>query len=186
MAENYSEDLAVAFGYMTIAEVRALKRLAFFCEVADPVFVNIGAGTGTSSLALREARGDAQLTSIDVSPGGPLGGLEGERNSFDNAEQKYPIQILAQSHDAARDWPEDLKIDLIFIDDGHQEPDIRGDIVGWLPHMNQDSIMAFHDYTTAQWPDVKKVVDELMEPYEKIALTDHVIAFRIRFRGDKR
>lgn len=59
MADNYSEDLAVAFGYMTIAEVRTLKRLALFCEVSDPIFVNIGAGSGTSSLALRESRDDA-------------------------------------------------------------------------------------------------------------------------------
>lgn len=170
--------LAKAFGYLTQAEVGVLKLLSASCG-GNALIVNVGAGAGTSTLAMAEGNPSARIISIDVSPGGPMGGLEGERNAFKNAGLDYfPEQILIQSHEAADSWSED-KIDLLFIDDGHLEPEIRGDIEKWMFHVKHGGILAFHDYGAKRWPAVKKVVDELLlNKFDRIAYVDTVIAFR--------
>jgi precorrin-6B methylase 2 len=178
-------ELAEGFGYMTKDEVWALKRTVRTIEYGQPVLVNIGAGAGTSTLAMREEKPAAELYSIDKSPGGPLGGLEGELNAFKDTDDDYfpPIQILRESHKAAVEWADSgmPKIDLIFIDDGHAEPEIRGDIEYWLHNMKQGSYMVFHDYGSERWPAVQFVVDELMSlnKFHMVSLVDTVAVFRV-------
>lgn len=176
----HSESLAESFGYMTVEEVKALKRIcANIVTSPYPTFVNVGAGAGTSSLAMAEANPSAKIVSVDVSPGGPLGGFEGETNAFASAGRPRPIQIQGKSHYVAENWPKSQPIDLIFIDDGHLEDEIRGDITLWLPHVKDDGVIVFHDYGEERWPDVKKVVDELMlGKYQVITIVDKLIAFR--------
>jgi len=178
---DHSYQVAEAFGYMTLKEVTALKELAssFSNETDPPVFVNIGAGAGTSSLAMAEANPSADIYSVDNSPGGPYGGLEGERNAFHNAGfYPIPTQILGDSREVAKDWH--TEIDLIFIDDGHLEHEIRADITSWMFHVKHGGIIVFHDYGKKCWPDVKKVVDELMSNFDKVVYVDTMIAFRKR------
>lgn len=159
---NQAEELARAFGYLSVDEVGALKSLVRMIKARPIVIVNVGAGAGTSSLAMAEACDEigAQriLYSIDNSPGGPLGGLEGENNAFRNANMFPPHQILDDSRIAGRYWVGE-QIDLLFIDDGHLEPEIQGDIDAWMPNLKDGGIVAFHDYGTAKWPDVEKVVN---------------------------
>jgi len=175
-----AEKLSEAFGYLSIAEVRAIAKLSKMVESVYPIFVNIGAGAGTSGLTMAETRPDAEIFTVDISDGGPLGGLENERNAFKKSGLKVPHQILGKSHDIAKAWS--VSIDFIFIDDGHTEKDIRGDIEGWLPFVKDGGIMAFHDYrktSEQKWPAVSKVVDELMSGYDVILHKDAVIAYRI-------
>ena len=72
--------------YLSHDEIDFIKDIANKPTKQSPVIVNIGAGAGTSGLAFAEARPNADLYTIDISPGGPLGGLEGERNAFDNSD----------------------------------------------------------------------------------------------------
>jgi len=174
-----SEEFACAFGYLTLDEFQAIKTLAKMVNANLPTFVNIGAGSGTSTLALAEARSDALLYEVDHSQGGPRGGLENTRNAFHDAGRRMPAQLLGASHEIANQW-QDGDIDLIFIDDGHKEPEIRGDIRYWSRHFRHGTIVAFHDYGSNNWPDVKKVVDEEMEGHTKILHVDTVVAFRWR------
>lgn len=172
-----AKDKAEAFGYLLPGEVDVLKALAFLTE-KDATIVNIGAGAGTSGLAFAEARPHARRFTVDISEGGPLGGLLNERNAFNESGLSYPIQILGSSHGAAQAW-QNGEIDLIFVDDGHEEPDIRGDIVYWQKHMKPGGIMSFHDYGSPNWPAVKQVIDELMAGKELLAHIQTVIAFRV-------
>jgi len=93
-------DIAKAFGYLTQDEVTGLKKLAKMLP-ENPVVVNIGAGTGTSAIAVMEDRPDLHMITIDISKGGPLGGLENERNAIENhasldTDGRYG-QVLADS-----------------------------------------------------------------------------------------
>lgn len=178
-------DVANAFGYLTTGELHALQALVKQIP-ANSVVVNVGAGSGTSGLALAESRDDILLYTIDNSPSGPLGGMENERNAFDaspfaNIPERWPNQVLGDSREIAKRWYSICPslIDFIFIDDGHLEPEITGDILGWQPHMTANGIMVFHDYGSHHWPDVKKVVDKLMKPYDVISKVDTLIAFRL-------
>lgn len=168
--------LAETLGYLSPDEVTFLKKLARSIPKRSPIMVNIGAGAGTSGLALREARVDAKLYTIDIRPSGPLGGLEGERNAFDIADLRYPEQILGDSKEVGKEW--DKGVDLLFVDGDHSKDGIEGDINAWLPHVVNNGIVVFHDYENTKWDEVKPAVDKAMKDYEIIGLSNRIIAFR--------
>ena len=178
-------ETAKAFGFMSEGEVEALYDLALrFSVISDPVFVNVGAGAGTSGLALRAGCPRAKIYTVDCSPDGPLGGLKGERNKFSEYNMELPTQILGESHTVAKSWNHGL-IDLAFIDDGHTEPYIRGDIEGWFPLVKKESgVMVFHDYGHDYWPDVKVVVDEFMGKFTTIIQERYLIAFLLETKHE--
>lgn len=184
-------ELAKAFGYMTEEEVKLLQACVLSIDSKEPVLVNIGAGAGTSALAMREVAPGAYLYSIDKSPGGPLGGLEGERNAFRNAGLMLPVQLLGDSADAAAYYAKHIVpsapgkprklIDLLFVDDGHEEEDVKRDITSWTPYLKNDGLIAFHDYDAPRWPDVRLVVNEqaVIHNWQYHGRADSVIVFRV-------
>lgn len=182
---HYAEDLANAFGYLTQKEVKALKRYAgyltsphhYVWNISFPTIVNVGAGAGTSSLALREGCPQANLHSVDKNPTGPLGGLEGERNAFEKYKLAPPIQHLGMSADIGKEWPS-WTIELLFIDGDHHRAGLEADIDAWLPHVAPMGYILFHDYGTNDWPDVKAVVDERMKDQLWLGKYNTIIAFR--------
>lgn len=168
-----------AFGYLRTVEVELLADVASETCVSSPVFVNVGAGTGTSGLALREGCNNAMIYTIDISPGGPLGGLQNERNSFSGTGLVLPTQILGGSIDVARSWPYG-KIDLLVIDDNHLYDHVIEEIPAWLVHMRPGGLVAFHDYSSAHWPGVKSAIDESMTAHKVYKQADTLIVFRIK------
>lgn len=178
-AKTASEIIAKRFGYMTLDEVRGLRFLASIVAQARPIFVNIGAGCGTSALAMYEGNPEASINTIDISAGGPLGGLENERNAFSEANYlPVPHQVLMSSHEAARLWHHG-EINLLFIDNGHEQHEIEGDIALWLPKLARAGIVAFHDYGSPHWPAVKTAVDTAFSGRRHLLLIDSLIAFRV-------
>lgn len=160
--------LARAFGFLFEWEVLAMQVVLRGIEKESPKVVNFGAGSGTSGLAIREARPDAEIWTIDISESSPYGGLENERNAFKNCGRsmfELPHQILGDSYETGKNW-KNGKIDFCFVDGDHSENQLRKDIHGWLPNMAKGGIMAFHDYDSIHWPDVKKVLDEFIKDYE--------------------
>ena len=174
-----SEDLSDAFGYLTLDEVAFLKD----CVAASPtqgVLVNIGAGVGTSGLAMAEIRPDQERYTVDISKGSPLGGFKNEDNAFEGTGLPCPIHLLGNSHKVGVDWqesPEKQEISLLFIDGGHSEEEIRGDIEIWLPSVMEGGVIVFHDYDSVHWAAVKNTVDELMSGHKRIGLVHTTIAF---------
>lgn len=177
--------VAESFGYMTTAEVRGLQALAMSITKPNPVFVNVGAGSGTSGLALAEANNSAIRYTVDITnEDSPFGGLPGEINAFRETKLTPPFQIHGDSRNVARSWEKrvygaivlEYPIDLIFIDDGHLYEDIKGDIECWTPHVAPGGIISFHDYGKDVWPDVKEVVDQYFR--DPILYIDTLIAFR--------
>jgi len=57
------------------------------------------------------------------------------------------------------------QVDMVFIDASHDEVSFRADVEAWLPKTRK--ILCGHDYCD-MWPDVKKVVDELLGPVEVV------------------
>ena len=176
MTKTTAYSLSDWLNYLSREEVDLLKKIAAIPRVGTPVIVNIGAGAGTSGLAFAEARPEADLYTIDISIGGPLGGLESERNAFDNADMIHPTQILGDSKRIGKDWT--LKIDILFIDGNHSESGVRGDIEAWLPHVKRGGFIIFHDYQDSKWPSVKRAVDKLMASYKTVDIVDCIKVFK--------
>lgn len=170
--------------YLTHAEIDCIKENVRKIK-HEGVAVNIGAGGGTSTLSIAEARNDITIFSVDFD----TVRLQGEETVLREAElwnDRRIFQILGDSRMVGENWPamckrgihRESKIDFLFVDDGHLEHEIRGDIEKWLPNVEIGGIIAFHDYGAKEWPAVKQVVDELMAEHELIGRADSVIVFR--------
>lgn len=159
--DYYCMSVARSWGYLTDGELFAMLALARSLPKGATV-VNIGAGSGTSGLALAEAGKNLHITTVDISEGGPLGGMQNEKNVFELAgREDLPRQILGDSKEVGLNWNED-PMDMIFVDAGHLKNEIEGDIEAWWPHLERGGIMIFHDYGRDVWPDVKLVVDDFI------------------------
>lgn len=169
MTLKHADGLARAFGYLLPEELNGMEiATRRTCEkFTYPVIVNIGAGAGTSALAFREACPNALLVTVDVSPGGPLGGMEGERNAFASTDLQLPLQILNDSKALGHDWQ--TPVHLLFIDGDHTYAGITGDIEAWCGHVPMGGFILFHDYGSHNWPEVAPVVDEFVaQNHDKI------------------
>lgn len=184
---THAEELSDAFGYLKRDEVALLKKYArlVYRQFASPVFVNFGAGVGTSGLALVEIGLEftdifpgPQIFTIDVSEESPIGGLQNERNAFKNAElsEALPEQILGCSWDVGKEWKEPCH--LVFVDGDHSAESVEKDILAWKPHVVKGGYMLFHDYERDVWPDVQQVVDRMMGDWEMVERANALIVFR--------
>jgi hypothetical protein len=180
-------ELANAFGFLFPAEVCLIQVIARTLP-EGAVCVNIGAGTGTGSLALVEMRPDVEAYTVDISAGGPFGGLENERNAFKGAGiLPIPTQILGDSKEVWKDWEKsadetgiDLTLDYLFIDGDHSTEGLNGDMDGWLPFVKPGGYVLIHDYESVNWHDITGIVDARMKPpkWKKIFWVDTLIVFQ--------
>lgn len=104
--------------------------------------------------------------------------------------------IKGPSVTVGQNWPEDRKLDFLFIDGDHGFPHITKtgsetgvmlDILTWHPHLNPGGILAFHDYTgtDSHYGEisllaVEVAVDSLCRPpaYKFLGRRDSIIAFQ--------
>lgn len=166
--------------YLYVGEFEMLKALASQLP-PNPVVINFGAGAGNSALALLSGRSDVFVHTIDRQrEGSPFGSLQGEENLLREHGLFKPDrinQIQGDSAETGRNWK--TKVDMVFVDAGHAYEECKADIEAWLPHVKPGGIMAFHDYTSPNWPGVVRAVDELMSGYEVVGRIDTLIAFKI-------
>jgi predicted O-methyltransferase YrrM len=189
-----ASEVRAAFKYLFPAELPALQRLVNMLP-DHPVVVNIGAGAGTSGLAILETRPDVTLYTIDVQDeSSPFGCLEGERDVVRRAGlgarwDHTWFQIQGDSKQVAASWHV-VPVDLVFVDGDHSYEGCVGDIEGWMPRIRQGGIIAIHDYRKAEipetpdgphpmpWPGVDRAVaDLLLGRYEIAVHVDSLIAF---------
>lgn len=186
-----SEQVRDSFHYLFRAELPALKQLVRSLP-PNPLVVNIGAGSGTSGLAILESRPDVTLVTVDIeNENSPLGSLDSERGvmeraGYDHLRGTRWFQIHGDSKQVGRHW--DLAqfaianfglvvvnyVAMVFVDGGHQYDECRGDIEAWWPHLAPGGVMAVHDYNKEQipptadgphwkaWPGVNRAVDEML------------------------
>lgn len=167
-----SEDLCKAHGMLIWEEAQILKQCAKMLP-ANPVIVNIGAGAGTSAIAMLEERPDAFVFSIDK--------VEAELERFNLKKCEIPItrcvRILGKSWDIGQDFP--YPVNMVFVDGAHGDKAVEKDICTWISKVIPGGIMAFHDYKHDNVPGLTKVVDSFMDGYEVIAEHRYMIAFKL-------
>lgn len=68
------------------------------------------------------------------------------------------IPLVGKSSLHAATFP--FEVDMVWIDGDHSYEGCKADILGWMPHVKDGGIMAFHDY---DWhPGTTKAVDEIL------------------------
>ncbi len=178
LPEQKALKLACAFGFLFPHECYALYAVARSLPQKGRV-VNIGVGAGTSSLAIKEANPSLEVFSVDISEGGPFGGMQNEVNAFNDAGMGnlLPYQILGDSKAVGKVWNRGL-LDFILVDGDHSYEGCKGDILSWLPHLRPGGVIAFHDYQRDVWPDVQRAVDENTKGFHLVAHVDTLMILR--------
>jgi len=110
----------------------------------EGTIVELGVCHGRTSamLALVAMQGCARYYGVDFF------GLAGTsasdvRRSFEEHELRGQI-IEDRTQDVGREWS--LPIDLLFVDAGHDEANVRPDCELWLPLVAPGGVAIFHDY----------------------------------------
>lgn len=199
-----SEELRNAFRYLFEDELPALKKLVKMLP-PEPLVINIGAGAGTSGLAIMESRPDVILATIDIQDSSsPLGCLEAERDVLKaagfvgNKIVGRHMQICMDSVAVGLEWDNvgshvfKRRPSMVFIDGDHSYEHARDDIQVWSRIVAPGGIIAVHDYKKGSfihtangphpqaWPGVDRAVDEnLRDRYPMILHVDSLIAFKI-------
>lgn len=179
---GHALQLANSFGFLYVGELALIQALAASLP-EDSVAVQLGAGVGTGSLGMVEMKPSLRVYTVDISTGGPFGGMENEVNAFQGTGLHLPFQILGDSQTIWKDWEEighGHGIDLLFIDADHSESGLQRDIDGWLQFVNIGGYVLFHDYNSVNWNAITKVIDQNMDSshWTKVLLVDTMIAFR--------
>lgn len=201
-----SEEVQRSFHYLYPQELPALKLLVAQLP-PNPLVVNIGAGAGTSGLAILESRPDVILVTIDIQDASsPFGCLEGERDVIGRAglghlRRERWFQIHGDSKIVGKEWGNFIFKDnpdfsrgtvaMVFIDGDHSYEGCKGDIEAWVPHLVPGGILAVHDFLKGDlqpdpngphpkpWPGVDSAVHELLIPnFEMIMHIASLVAFR--------
>src|SRR3990167_7946056 len=130
-----AESLQAAFKYLFPDEIPFLKELAQSLP-DNPMVVNIGAGAGTSGLAFMESRSDLRLITIDIQyENSPFGCIFAEeRLMTENGYSKRYKSIIGRSQQIGFGWKQG-KVDMVFVDGGHEYDECSGDILAWLPNI---------------------------------------------------
>ena len=163
--------LAKEHGMLSDDEILLIKKCVDDLPV-KPLIVNIGAGFGTSALAMLEERPKAFIFSIDKLPR-PEERRHIEQAGFDGAQV---LRILSDSARAGRQWP--FKIDLCFVDGDHGTEAVQKDMEHWNPHVRMGGYMIFHDYNHPNVPDLTTAVEKEMNDWEVIGTARYMIAYR--------
>ena len=167
-----SEDLCKMHGMLIWPEAQILKKCASMLP-ENPIIINIGAGVGTSAVAILEERPDAFIFSVDKDA------ALFERMSLTDCgiDISRCVRLLGRSWEVGRNFP--FASHMIFVDGDHGTKAVEQDIAAWLPNVLPNGIMAFHDYKHPNVPKLTDVVNSFMSTYEVIAEHRYIIAYKI-------
>lgn len=153
-------------------EAQILKKCAAMLP-ADPIIINIGAGAGTSAIAMLEERPDAFVFSVDHIPEP----LELENLLACGVDPTRCVRLLGISWDIGRNFP--YPVHMVFVDGAHYSEAVEQDIATWLPRILPGGIMAFHDYKNPNVPELAVIVNSFMDGNKIIDEHRYMIAFEI-------
>jgi predicted O-methyltransferase YrrM len=155
-------------GWMSEAELTFLAEAASKCK---NTIVEIGCYKGRSACAIA-ANTKAELYCVDIWSECGTDGWYYDVFRENVKEYKNIVAVNHASLYAARKFAEiGMRFDLVFIDAAHDEYNVRQDILAWRPLLADGGIFCGHDYDFKDWPDVKKIVDEMIP---KIRVVDTI------------
>jgi len=168
--------------------------MTYLCELAQSLsdvpgfFVDLGTYQGRSAMVLTLASmGDKQRRRI-ISIDNYLEGTSAREPEAGGQPDFWILQarfkcrgrVYLVMGDTAEVPPPVVgqEIALVFVDADHNRDGLTRDIETWKPLVRPGGLMAFDDYGSTNWPDVKPTVDELMSDWTRLEQKGSVIAFR--------
>ena len=177
-----SYDISDRTTLMGAGEINILKKYVRRLP-ENAIVIIIGAGAGTSSLAILEERTDLVIFSIDTVFPTKDRYKPGEKENLQQAgmwNNGIVIQVLGDSQRIGKTWP--YQYDMIFIDGDHRYEAVKQDINLWVPKASEDAVIIFHDYATKEKKPkagVKQAVDEiLLDEWEQVDYNRYLLVLK--------
>jgi precorrin-6B methylase 2 len=140
--------LAASRLFLAQEDVTAIEDLARPLA-AGSIVIDLGAGSGTTALALFCANPLLRVHTIDIDAQALHWARLNLRPHFPDAWWN-PIQSDAA---AAAAMHADADVDLLLHDAGHEYEDVHGDVLAWWPKLRPGAYVWVHDFAPAPWQD---------------------------------
>lgn len=164
--------LAKVEGWLSREEARALQQLA--CNVpVNGSIVEIGTYRGRSAIAIAEAIDPSSGVRVfAIDPHDPFIGVNGGQYGPVDQQELYKavadrqlgsiIAVICLSSEAVAIGWDRGSVDLLWLDGDHSYEGLRNDLACWIPHLDSNGVVAFHD---TNLPAVQTVIRELRESH---------------------
>lgn len=167
----------------------------FVVNLKPKKIVELGTHRGTSFFsmcqAIKDHRLDLEIYAIDTWKGDKHAGYYGEEiiSEVKQICKRYysdiNLHLIRKTFNAALKDFNNNSIDLLHIDGLHTYIEVKRDFENWLPKVNKDGIIIFHDIAERQRDfGVYKLWDELKEKYKTMEVY-HSHGLGILFKSDK-
>jgi len=174
MSKIDSYYIAKKHGMLDSSEIDVIKYCMYkILEITStPLIINIGAGYGTSAMAMLEAVPEAFIFSIDPHQQPH----EADFLASAGLEPARVLRILSTSQKAGKFFPFDAE--LIFVDGAHSDEAVLKDIELWKPKVKPGGFMLFHDYNHPNIPSLTVVVEGEMNDWKAVRTARYLIAYQ--------
>jgi len=173
--KDYRGDVETSRNYMFLGFIELLTVLSTKLDKTDYTMIEIGSYMGESTMMFASTGLFSTIYSID-----PLDGYE-EFNEMHNYSWEFVrdeftkntkyfdsiVHLQDFSYNVIDKFEND-SIDFIYIDGSHSEENVRRDLELYLPKLKKNGIIAGHDYLELVWPDLVKVVTDIVGKPDKI------------------
>lgn len=167
--KDYRGDVETSRNYMFLGFIELLTVLSNKLDKTDYTMIEIGSYMGESTMMFASTGLFSTIYSID-----PLDGYE-EFNEMHNYSWEFVrdeftkntkyfdsiVHLQDFSYNVIDKFEND-SIDFIYIDGSHGVEDVKRDLNLYLPKLKSGGILAGHDYNENAWPDLIKVVNEIV------------------------
>lgn len=150
-------------------DVRAIARIVQRAAESNPfgmTIVDLGAGSGTTALAVLCADPTAIVTTVDHEATAIDWARLAVRNVFPQANW---MGVVADAAEAAT-LQQTPNVAVLLHDAGHEREDVLRDLRAWLPKVVPGGFVWVHDYRKAPWqdewyPGVREAIDQMVREW---------------------
>ena len=173
----------------TVGSKMTALGLAYVAELVELAphrgwLVDLGTWKGASAAMMAKAAPGRDILTVDIFLE-PEDAQTGEGEAPDPLEvqemleRRFPsVVLLLQDTVVPARRLKRAGAAFVLVDADHTGWGVRRDIEAWKPLVVPGGIMAFDDYGSARWPEVKPTVDELMGDWERLGVRGGVAAYR--------
>lgn len=153
----HAHALARSRRFLTVEDVDLLVKLSRMLPGPHPLVYNLGAGSGTTALAVLEACPAAFVESVDISQDN----LNWTREAVTNAGfHDRHSHLLHDTREGP--WQPVPPVDMLLIDTSHEEEATRTELRLWLPAVRPGGFVWLHDTDGEEYPGVRVALLEAL------------------------
>lgn len=181
----YAEALALSRNFLTLEDVALLKQIATsfpsrVARKAQPLVVDLGAGSGTSAIAMLENNPEVKVYTFDISEEALYWSEEAIKN-YGLADRWEPMRHDAKS-DPSR-WYREKTLAAVLIDSSHLYEDTATELKFWQPYVMKGGWIWCHDYVGdggVEENGVKRAFDEWAEGQKFVQRVDQGLGVAVQ------